>query len=93
MLVQTEINGIYCMRMAIGAQRTTEKHIRDAFNIFEEEASRAIEAWKQKPARRDRKNVDIVHHDTPIIHQSLLSIFFSSLAKLLISSPWRLTQG
>jgi aromatic-L-amino-acid decarboxylase len=48
MLVQTEINGIYCMRMAIGAQRTTEKHIRHAFNIFEEEATQAIDIWREK---------------------------------------------
>jgi len=53
MLVQTEINGIYCMRMAIGAQRTTEKHIQDAFNIFEDEATKAMDIWKQKSTQHD----------------------------------------
>ncbi len=53
MLVQTEINGIYCMRMAIGAQRTTEKHIQDAFNIFEDEATKAMDIWEQKSTQRD----------------------------------------
>ena len=81
------------MRMAIGAQRTTEKHIRDAFNIFEEEASKAIEAWKQKSEQRDKEEADTMHQDIPITNRPLLSIFFSSLAKLLISSPWHLSQS
>jgi len=48
MLVQTILNGILCIRFAIGAQRTTEKHIRDAYNILEEESQLAIAVWEKK---------------------------------------------
>jgi aromatic-L-amino-acid decarboxylase len=47
-LVQTNINGISCIRFAIGAQRTTEKHIQDAYKILEDEAQLAIATWKGK---------------------------------------------
>jgi aromatic-L-amino-acid decarboxylase len=47
MVVPTTINGIYCIRFAVGAQRTEDKHIRDAHNIFEAEAKTAIEVWQQ----------------------------------------------
>ncbi|KAH9485139.1 Tryptophan decarboxylase 2 [Psilocybe cubensis] len=46
MLTQTNLNGIFCIRLAVGAARTTEQHIQDAFTIIEKEAKAAIEAWK-----------------------------------------------
>jgi len=48
MLVQTEIYGIFCIRFAIGAQRTKEKHIRDAYSILEEESRLAVAIWREK---------------------------------------------
>jgi len=48
MVVQTDINGVFCIRFAIGAQRTMEKHIRDGYKILEEESGLAVAAWKHK---------------------------------------------
>ena len=38
LMTQTNVNNIFCIRMVIGAQRTTEKHIREAYDILEIEA-------------------------------------------------------
>ncbi|KAF7315233.1 hypothetical protein MIND_00037700 [Mycena indigotica] len=43
-LTQTTLNGAYCIRFAIGAARTTESHIRDAFSIVLEEARTVLDA-------------------------------------------------
>lgn len=45
-VVPTSVNGIFCIRFAIGAQRTTERHVRDAYDILEEEARLALAVWK-----------------------------------------------
>jgi aromatic-L-amino-acid/L-tryptophan decarboxylase len=37
-LTQTDLNGVFCFRMAIGASRTEEHHVRRAFDVLEEEA-------------------------------------------------------
>ncbi|KAF8895716.1 pyridoxal phosphate-dependent transferase [Gymnopilus junonius] len=47
MLTQTSLNGMFCVRLAVGAARTTEEHIRNAYNIVEKEAKAAIETWDQ----------------------------------------------
>jgi len=47
MLTQTSLNGMFCIRLAVGAARTTEEHIRDAFTILEKEGKAAIENWDQ----------------------------------------------
>ena len=47
MLTQTCLNGIFCIRFAVGATRTNEGHIQDAYNIIIEEAKSTIETWDQ----------------------------------------------
>ncbi|KAG8997249.1 hypothetical protein FRB94_007779 [Tulasnella sp. JGI-2019a] len=44
-IVQTDIHGMYCLRMAIGAARTEDRHIHAAFKIFEEGAETALKEW------------------------------------------------
>ena len=46
-MTQTNINNIFCIRMAIGAQRTTEKHIGEAFDLLEIEAKATLDLWKK----------------------------------------------
>ncbi|PPQ89700.1 hypothetical protein CVT25_014101 [Psilocybe cyanescens] len=46
MLTQTNLNGIFCIRLAVGAARTTEKHIQDAYATIEKEAKATIETWQ-----------------------------------------------
>ncbi|KAJ6558468.1 pyridoxal phosphate-dependent transferase [Mycena vulgaris] len=45
-LTQTVLNGVFCVRFAVGAARTTEVHVRAAFDAIEEEARAALEEWK-----------------------------------------------
>jgi aromatic-L-amino-acid decarboxylase len=40
---QTDLGGVFCVRMAIGAQRTEERHIRAAFDVLTEEAVQTLE--------------------------------------------------
>lgn len=47
MLTQTTLNGVFCIRLAVGAARTTETHIQQAFTLIEKEAELAIETWSQ----------------------------------------------
>jgi len=48
MLTQTSLNGIFCVRFAVGATRTNEIHIQEAFNIIIKEARSAFfEIWDQ----------------------------------------------
>jgi aromatic-L-amino-acid decarboxylase len=47
MLTQTTLNCVFCIRFAVGAARTTEAHIQQAFTLIEKEAELAIETWGQ----------------------------------------------
>ena len=47
MLTQTSLNGMFCIRFVVGATRTNEGHIQDAYNIIIEEAKSTIETWDQ----------------------------------------------
>ncbi|KAJ3508038.1 hypothetical protein NLJ89_g5971 [Agrocybe chaxingu] len=47
MLTQTSLNGIFCVRLAVGAARTTEEHVRQAYDIVNKEAKVALESWEQ----------------------------------------------
>lgn len=47
MLTQTVLNGVYCIRLAVGAARTNETHIKQACDLLHKEAELAIEAWEQ----------------------------------------------
>lgn len=44
-LTQTILNGVHCIRFAVGAERTTDKHVNGAFDLLEEEARNAIKTW------------------------------------------------
>jgi aromatic-L-amino-acid decarboxylase len=46
MMTQTDIDGIFCIRFVVGAERSTEAHIDRAFEIICEEGDATIEAWK-----------------------------------------------
>ncbi len=55
MMIQTDVNNIFCIRMAIGAQRTTEQHIRNAYDILEIEAKATLDLWlKNSTAASDQ---------------------------------------
>ena len=42
LLTQTELNGVFCIRFAVGAQRTTEQHIQRAFDLLCFEAEQTM---------------------------------------------------
>lgn len=44
-LTQTELNGVFCIRMAIGAHRTQEEHIHKALALLNREAEETLKAW------------------------------------------------
>ncbi|CAL1713657.1 unnamed protein product [Somion occarium] len=45
MLTQTMINGVFCIRFAVGATRTKKEHIDKAWSIIQEEAVAAVQDW------------------------------------------------
>ncbi|KAL4071261.1 pyridoxal phosphate-dependent transferase [Scleroderma yunnanense] len=47
-LTQTDLNGTFCIRMAVGAERTSEDHIRRAYDILCQEAKVALEEWENR---------------------------------------------
>jgi len=46
-IIQTDLQGTFCLRFAIGAQRTEEHHIEAAFRLFEEEAEKSLIEWEE----------------------------------------------
>ncbi|KAF9240382.1 pyridoxal phosphate-dependent transferase [Melanogaster broomeanus] len=46
-LTRTDLNGTICIRMAVGAERTSEEHIRRAFEVLCEEANVTLELWEK----------------------------------------------
>ncbi|KAF8531528.1 pyridoxal phosphate-dependent transferase [Gautieria morchelliformis] len=48
-LTQTEVNGVFCIRFAVGAARTQEKHIDMAWKVLCAEAGPAVEEWTSTP--------------------------------------------
>ena len=49
MLTQTSLNGIFCIRLAVGATRTTEVHVRAAYDLICKESEATLEIWAQTP--------------------------------------------
>ncbi|KAJ7497029.1 pyridoxal phosphate-dependent transferase [Mycena latifolia] len=45
-ITQTVLNGVFCVRFAIGGARTTEVHVRAAFDAIVEEARAALALWE-----------------------------------------------
>ncbi|KAF8803201.1 hypothetical protein BYT27DRAFT_7226075 [Phlegmacium glaucopus] len=52
LLTQTTLNGIFCIRFATGATRTTENHVHAAYDIICKEAETTLEMWAQTRTRR-----------------------------------------
>ncbi|KAK2464196.1 hypothetical protein APHAL10511_003653 [Amanita phalloides] len=47
LLTQTVLDGVVCIRFAVGAYRTEEKHIDMAFMLLQEEGHVVIQEWKE----------------------------------------------
>lgn len=47
LLTQTVLNGIFCIRFAVGAALTRETHIQQAYELLTQEAELTIVAWEQ----------------------------------------------
>ncbi|KAF8070404.1 pyridoxal phosphate-dependent transferase [Lyophyllum atratum] len=47
LLTQTVLNGVYCIRLAVGAARTETSHIQQACELLHKEAELSLEAWEQ----------------------------------------------
>ncbi|KAM6502085.1 Pyridoxal phosphate-dependent transferase [Amanita muscaria] len=47
LLTQTVLNGVTCIRFAVGAYRTEKKHIDQAFQLLLEEGDIATKEWKE----------------------------------------------
>ncbi|KAG8927006.1 hypothetical protein FRC00_002394 [Tulasnella sp. 408] len=47
-IIQTDIEGMYCLRFVPGAERTEDRHIEAAVRLFEEEATKALREWEEK---------------------------------------------
>lgn len=47
-LTQTQLNGTFCVRFAVGAERTRREHIDRAWALIQEEAGVAVEEWAGK---------------------------------------------
>ena len=48
LLTETNLNGIVCIRFAVGAYRTKDKHIHHAFQLLLNEGKIAIDEWKRQ---------------------------------------------
>ncbi|KAF9232241.1 pyridoxal phosphate-dependent transferase [Melanogaster broomeanus] len=46
-LTRTDLIGTICMRMAVGAERTTDAHIKRAFDVLCEEADVTLKVWEK----------------------------------------------
>ena len=58
MLTQTDLLGTFCVRLAVGAARTSEKHIQAAFDLLVEEAQATLKEWKWEDATAGVKAVN-----------------------------------
>ncbi|KAG5645416.1 hypothetical protein DXG03_006240 [Asterophora parasitica] len=47
LLTQTVLNGVHCIRLAVGAARTESVHIQKACDLLHKEAQLTLEAWEQ----------------------------------------------
>ncbi|TFK45883.1 hypothetical protein OE88DRAFT_1715176 [Heliocybe sulcata] len=50
LLTQTQLNGVFCIRFAVGAARTEEADVRRAVDVIREEATLAASAWQEVKA-------------------------------------------
>ena len=47
LVTQTVLNGVFCIRLAVGAARTDSVHIQKAYDLLNKEAKIAVETWEQ----------------------------------------------
>jgi aromatic-L-amino-acid decarboxylase len=47
-ITQTELNGVFCVRMAIGAEQTVEGDIDRALALIGDEGTVALKDWRNK---------------------------------------------
>jgi aromatic-L-amino-acid/L-tryptophan decarboxylase len=47
LLTQTVLDGVFCIRLAVGAARTDSIHIQKAYDLLSKEAELTIETWEQ----------------------------------------------
>lgn len=45
-MIQTDLQGKFCLRFAVGAERTKIEHVEEAVAILEKEAMTAREEWR-----------------------------------------------
>ncbi|EMD37052.1 hypothetical protein CERSUDRAFT_84071 [Gelatoporia subvermispora B] len=48
MLTQTVLNGVFCIRFAVGAARTQQEHIDTAWDLLQQEGAVAVQEYMQK---------------------------------------------
>jgi aromatic-L-amino-acid/L-tryptophan decarboxylase len=48
LLTHADMNGAFCVRFAVGAEMTTEEHVKKAFDIICEERDVAVKEWIQQ---------------------------------------------
>ncbi|KAG8699549.1 hypothetical protein FRC08_005222 [Ceratobasidium sp. 394] len=46
-LTQTDLAGTFCLRFAVGAVRTEERHVREAVDVLVQEAQATLREWKE----------------------------------------------
>ena len=51
-VTKTVLNGVYCIRFAVGAERTQEKHIDAAFQLISGEARQVLADFYESSANR-----------------------------------------
>lgn len=51
LLTSTVLNGVSCIRFAVGSARTNVQHIKRACDLLHREAELTMKAWEQTPTR------------------------------------------
>ena len=51
LLTETDLDGIVCIRFAVGAYRTEDKHIHHAYLLLLQEGKLAIDEWERQNVR------------------------------------------
>jgi aromatic-L-amino-acid decarboxylase len=61
-ITQTDLNGVFCVRMVIGAEQTVESDIEQAFALMKDEAMVLVRNWDGIGGRRGRKTGVVPSH-------------------------------
>ncbi|KAF5386192.1 hypothetical protein D9615_002288 [Tricholomella constricta] len=60
LLTQTVLNGVHCIRFAVGAARTEAPHIQQACDLLCKEADLTLEAWEQTTLDEGKPSVSSI---------------------------------